>query len=102
MGVAAYNRGTKAIRDDISRDGRPAEFWMMDSLNSMPKYEDAGRPFGSILFKYDGKRWWAVDPVKQFAGRGYWYESLREAVKRWDVEITEYRDGDWFAIVRAD
>ncbi len=90
MGIAAYNRGSLAIRREIAKNDRPVEFEIIENLNNLPKYEDAGTPLQGITFAFDGMRWWALDPVKLWAGFGYYYPSLREAVKRWRVEITGY------------
>jgi hypothetical protein len=100
MGVAAYNRGSKAIREHINATRRPAEFLLMDDLNSLPKYEDAGQPFGPLVFQYDGRMWWALDPIRRFAGFGYWYPTLREAVRRWNVSVTSYDGTAWGAVPR--
>lgn len=34
MGIAAYNRGTGAIRNEIDADARPVEFEIMERLNA--------------------------------------------------------------------
>ena len=90
MGVAAENRWKAHSKRYFDEQARPVAFEIMDRLNSLPKYADAGKPFGPIAFKNDGKRWWALDPNKMFSGFGYWYPSLNEAVKRWHVVVTEY------------
>ncbi len=68
MGAAAYNRGSKCISEQISREGRAAGFDLIELLNAVPKHPNARRPFGPVLFKYDGRNWWALDPIKQFSG----------------------------------
>jgi hypothetical protein len=95
MGVAAYNRGSNVIREQIAAQERPVEFVMMDNLNAIPKYEDAGTPSDTIHFGYDERGvWWAECPKTGF---GYFYKSLREAVRRWRVVIRECRNGVWIA-----
>jgi len=95
MGVAATNRGSVSIRKGIARDfARPAEFDLMDSLNAMTKFEDAGTPFGEIVIVQGHGGWWAECPVTGF---GYWYKTLREAVKRWNVNVTGFSHGKWTA-----
>lgn len=96
MGVAAYNRGSHAIRQSISRDERPPEFLMMDRLNELDKYQDAGVAPGELVFTHSRGVWW-VNVADRSDGFGYWYRSLHEAVKRWKVEIYGYRNGAWFA-----
>ena len=97
MGAAAEMRGNAAIIVGLRADARPAEFDFMDHLNSLKKYPDAGTPFASIKFVSDGQYWWALDQKKGWAGRGYWYPSLREAVRRWNVNITGCANGEWLA-----
>jgi hypothetical protein len=92
MGIAAYNRGSSAISQQISSMARPAEFEMMDILNALPKYEDAGKPFGQIQFTMGNGGIWAECPVTGF---GFWYPTLFEAVKRWRVTIVCFDRGVW-------
>jgi len=87
MGVAAYNRGSACIRKSISAGRRPVEFEFIEELNSLPKYEDAGNPLGDINFVFSRGVWWAECPLTGF---GYFYKTLREAVKRWKVVITGF------------
>lgn len=96
MGIAAYNRGSKALSERISMDSRPREFVMMDILNGLKKYEDAGTPFGPLHFVMSHGGCFAECPLTGF---GYFYPTLFEAVKRWRVNITEYRNGVWIAAV---
>lgn len=94
MGVAAFNRGSKAIREHIAAGDRPAAFVFMEHLNSLEKCPDAGTPFSNIQFVFGHKVWWAECPT---TGYGYCYLSLREAVRRWKVQVVGYRDGMWIA-----
>lgn len=91
-GVASYNRGTALIRRHTDADARRAEFIMMNDLNAMPKDAGAARPFSSIHFSAGHGGWWAECPVTGF---GYWYPSLRAAVRRWRVVVTGYSNGTW-------
>ena len=94
MGIAAYNRGTAAIRRQFESERRPVEFEIMDILNSLPKYPDAGNPFGPVQFVSGHGGVWAECPVTGF---GFWYPSLHEAVKRWNVTINGFDSGKWLA-----
>lgn len=94
MGVAAYNRSSAVVRQMINDQQRPVEFRLMDELNAIPKYEDAGVPFGPIRFVHSHGGWWAECPVTGF---GYWYRTLREAMRRWHVVIHTYEHGAWLA-----
>ena len=98
MGVAAYYRGNALISRHIKEDARDPIFEMMDDLNELPKYQDSGKPLGPIHFVYHRGVWFAECPKTGF---GFWYKNLREAVRRWNVEITEYRNGIWVGIPRA-
>ena len=94
MGIAAYNRGSKAISDRLNQDLRPREFEIMDILNNLPKYPDAGTPFQTIHFDFVGGQCWAICPVTGF---GFCYPTLHEAVKRWRVEIVGMQNGVYIA-----
>jgi hypothetical protein len=87
MGVGAYNRTSRAIIKQIELENRAKEFTMMEELNGLPKYPDAGTPFGPIQFAYSHGIWWAECPTTGF---GFHYKTLREAIKSWHVEITGY------------
>lgn len=90
MGAAAQQRGDKAIRESLP--GRPAEFQKMDLLNALPKYPDAGTAPHPIIFACDKPRnhWWALDPRLMWAGYGFGYGTLYEAVRRWNVSVVGY------------
>ena len=98
MGIAAYNRGTKALAQAIDAQARAVEFDLMDSLNAMLRDPRAATPFGPIQFVPGHDGIWAECPVTGF---GYWYRTLRAAVRAWNVEITEIHHGTWLAIPRA-
>jgi hypothetical protein len=99
MGIAAYNRGTAAMSAQIDRQRRAVEFEVMETLNALPKYADAGLPFGPIQFIYDTRGFWVAEcPITGF---GFFYDTLHEAVKRWRVTITWYVAGTWLAEVRS-
>lgn len=88
MGIAAYNRGSAAISRMIDQERGPAEFVLMQDLNSIPKLPDAPRPFGPIHFVPGHGGWWATCPVTGF---GYWHRTLRQAVASLRITIVEFR-----------
>ena len=94
MGVAAYNRGSASIARQIQARVRPVEFEVIDRLNALPKHDNAPTPWGEIQFTPGHGGWWAECPVTGF---GYWYKTLREAVRSWNVEIYAYQLGIWIA-----
>ena len=94
MGAAAEHRGNALIRKQIAAQDRPAEFAMMDDLNALPKHEGAGTPFADIHFIHGHGGWWAECPT---TGYGYWYATLREAIRRWRVEVYGYENTRWIA-----
>jgi hypothetical protein len=59
----------------------------MEQLNSLPKRAGAPKPFGPIHFAYGHGGVWAECPETGF---GYWYATLREAVRSFQVHITAY------------
>ncbi len=98
MGIAAYNRGSALLSKQIDMTARAVEFEILERLNALPKYADAGKPFGPIQFVFDSVRggFWAQCPK---TGYGFWYRTLPEAVKRWRVTITGFDCGRWLAEV---
>jgi hypothetical protein len=86
MGAAAYNRGSKVIARQCAAR-RAVEFEIMESLNAMPKNERAPKPFGPVHFVPGHGGIWAECPVTGF---GYWYATLREAVRSFQVFVTGY------------
>lgn len=99
MGIAAYNRGSAALSREIDADARHVEFEIMERLNALPKYEDAGKPFGPIQFVSGNNGVWAVCPRTGF---GFWYHTLPEAIRRWRVTIIAFDCGLWLAIPNAE
>lgn len=88
MGAAAENRYKAMVRRQ--NDGEACEnsrIALQESLNCVAKKPGAGTPFGDVLFANSGDSWWALDPVKKWAGFGYCYGSIREAVACWNVAI---------------
>jgi len=92
MGIAAYNRGSRAITEQANRFRRAAEFIMMDELNSLPKADGAPRPFGPVRLIMGHGGWWAECPTTGF---GFWFKTLRCAVRAFRIEVREYHNGAW-------
>ena len=87
MGAAAYNRGSVAISKHLDSESRPGAFDVIDALNSLPKFSDAGTPFGPVQLTRGNGGWWIECPQTGF---GYWYRTIHDAVKRWRVVVTGY------------
>lgn len=96
MGAAAYHRGSRSLSRQMDAEQRPVEFVLMDELNALPKYPDAGRPFGPVQVFYAPQGIWWIECLT--TGYGFWYRSLRELVKRWEITIIGYTHGVWDAI----
>lgn len=96
MGVAAYNRASACISKRIDDEyNRPVEFEIMDALNSLTKYPNATYPFSRVNIGEGHGGWWVYCPKTGF---GYWYTTLHEAVKNWDIQVIGYRNKEWNAI----
>lgn len=100
MGIAAYNRGSAHIASQVDSESRQAVFFVMDALNAMTKYPDAGTPFSDVMFLQGNGGWWIV-PADDPGGFGFWYPDLREAIKRWMVEVVGYEQGRFVAHPRS-
>ena len=94
MGIAAYNRGTQLLARKIDAEARPAEFAMMDDLNALPKLPGSATPFDAIHFTPGHGGWWAECPTTGF---GYWYRTLRQAVRSWNVSVHAHTGETWIA-----
>ena len=94
MGVAAYNRSSQVIRKRIADGDRPVEFEIMERLNALDKYPDCGKIDENLIFTFSHNVWW-VNVETRPDGFGYWYKSLHEAVKRWNVKIIGFNNGVW-------
>lgn len=100
MGVAAYNRGTKSLAAQIAAEARAPEFALMDSVNNMPRNLEASPPFGPVMLCFSHGGCWVECPVTGF---GYWYPSLRDAVRAWLIDLVAYdaTTNTWRAEPRA-
>lgn len=87
MGVAAYNRGSNVIARSLREDDRPVEFMLMDRLNALEKYPDAGTPPVPVQIIHSRGLVWLV-PKDKPDGFGYWYKSINQLMKRWKIQIT--------------
>jgi hypothetical protein len=87
MGVAAYNRGSQAIRRQLDDAAPDALTHLAHGLNAAPRAPDAGAPFpteqGLTLAPGHGG-WWLSCNVTGF---GYWYRTPWQAMRRWLVDV---------------
>jgi hypothetical protein len=88
MGIAAYNRGSRALSVRLDREATPNEIILMRDLNSEPRNDSALTPFGEIVFVPSHGGWWAMCPVTGF---GFWFTTLRSAVRGFRVTIVGVR-----------
>ncbi len=89
MGIAAYNRGSQAIRHALDGTQRDPVFQCMEELNALPKYADAGTLWCPVTLTPRHNVWWIEGP-KGARGYSYAYPSLRECVRRWRIALTAY------------
>lgn len=72
------------------------EFAIIDRLNALEKYADAGKPFMETQFVFDPRGFWVHECPR--TGYGFFYKTLDEAVKRWRVSIVGFDCGVWRAV----
>jgi len=84
MGIAAYNRGTRLLINQIDSDARPREFQDIEDLNALERFPHAETPFGPVQFSSGNSGFWITCPT---TGYGFWYSTLRNAVRSWKVTI---------------
>ena len=88
MGIAAYNRGTRAISNQIDAKQRPVEFEIMDRLNGYPKGERK-LLYPTVIRVTAGGQWWLMNrPDRGWAENGIVYASARELFADWSITIT--------------
>lgn len=84
MSVKAENRYKAfASREAAAKFPSHNDQFVLD-LNAIPKTDDAARPFDEIHFVSSHGGWFAECPT---TGYGFWYRTLREAVRQWRVTI---------------
>ena len=113
MGAAAYYRGSANIRRSIEMEQRDPTFRMMDDINALPKktlkcsrgkITDKKHPtLDRVAIKSDpihANVWWMLSPDTMFDGFGFAYKSLRDAIRSWDISLTEYDEltDTWYAV----
>lgn len=103
MGIAAYNRGSRVIANQITRD-KPfhSAFSIMDRINALPKFKGNYRtqlldmkhqPFSDeVIIEYDRGVWWMMDPVKLHDGFSYFYRTLEDLIRSWDIYLVGYNE----------
>ena len=106
MGIAASRRGDALITRGIDAERRPVAWEIMDRLNAEPKYRDAGRMLSPadrlrITFDRHHRVWWLEREGRPGLG-GFWYRSLSELVRRWQIDVTGWDHGDWLAVARKE
>ena len=106
MGVAAYNRGSSVISQQVSRDyqARDPAFDMMDRMNAVPKVRDfigriAKLPKGKALIQHSRGVWWLMDPDHPYDGWSWYYPTLPDLMSQWDIALCGYNadTGIWEA-----
>lgn len=108
MGVAAYNRGSRTIAQQISASSpaRPVAYELMDRFNAVPK-KNQGKNSAkchpphekSLIQEYQGV-WWLMDAADPYGSFSYYYPTLPELMSSWDISLValDERTGIWEAI----
>lgn len=91
MGIAAYNRGSRAISNQITQEQRPSIFRFMDDLT-----EYSARHNGSILFSptviriaADGSFHLMNRKLRGWGEFGYRYNNIWEVARYWRLAFIE-------------
>lgn len=88
MGIAAYNRGTSLVSRQFAAEFDPASRMVAD-LEACAD-EQSSTPFGNVLIRRGNGGWWALDPIKQERGGGFWFKRLRHVFKRFRLRVVKY------------
>lgn len=84
MGAAAENRYRAFAAREAQAMVPSLNQVLIADLNAMPKDEGAPTPFDDIHFIASHGGWFAECPT---TGHGYFYRTLREAVRAWRVAV---------------
>jgi hypothetical protein len=84
MSAAAEHRYQAFAAREADDKCPSANAIFLADLNALPKTDNAGRPFGDIVFVQSHGGWFAECPT---TGYGFWYRTLREAVRSWRVAV---------------
>lgn len=91
MGVAAYNRGTKAINDALDRESTPHDIlWMRDVSDWSARHEGrVGFAPTIIRFHDDGTGYVSLmnRPDRGWAEFGYTYDSVWTLARHWRIVV---------------
>ncbi len=89
MGVAAYNRGTKAIQDQIDREAPDPSAQVLARLNAIPKRDGAFRPFGAGVIRLAWDKSWHLMNRRTdgWSSYSYRYSTLDALMADWDIRL---------------
>ena len=87
MGIAAYNRGTAAIRRDIDRTQRPALFALLDSLTEYSRRHATAEFLSPTVVRLDerGHAWLMNRKDRGWAEYGVCYKSVWALARHWKL-----------------
>lgn len=68
-------------------------------LNRIDRNDDAKTPLSDVILQYDKYHdvWWIMDKIKKESSLSYWYKTLRELIKHWNIIITDYANNEFIA-----
>jgi hypothetical protein len=89
MGIAAYNRGTKALREMIDRQQRPREFVLMDELTKYSAERAQKTVFAPTVIRQDQTGFYLMNrPDKGWAEFSYMFDSIWAVAREWRLVFT--------------
>lgn len=92
MGIAAYNRGTRAIRRGFDQAPISHDRQLIDDLNATPKDPGASVLFGPTYIRLAGDGSWCLmnHPEKGWSSYAYPYPTVQAVLRKWNVVITAF------------
>jgi hypothetical protein len=99
MGAAQEQRAAALFRRQGAAQDRPVAFEIMERLNALPTYADAGTPLTRVAIQHLGGHWHILDPLKRWRGWSWWYPTFEELMRRWHITLVEYHQDSatWYA-----
>lgn len=89
MGIAAYNRGTKLVSQQIDANLPEHNSIVVKALNKLPR--GTGRIFQRTVIRRCGSSWYIMNGKEGgFARFSYEYKSLRALFAVWSCYIVGY------------
>lgn len=84
MGIAAYNRGSKRISEDLSAEDQQGLRALVEDLQAIQPNPKSRAPWGPTIISEGHGGWWIECATKR---SGYWFKNLRDIFRSFRLRI---------------